>query len=205
MEEPSVNIQCWHGSQRWSGQPSVQPVSKGRYESGPGLYLTTRRQTAAKYARGAGSLVVVEIDPNVCFLEDAFLTRAQMQEALDLLPRLRRRSKIEEDLNDSARRHPDGQLPAIYLVNLCVNHEALTGDNGPRLARWLSEQGIDASLDAKSGKEDWMVIFNPDIIVGSRKLTAAQADTQFPWEFPQIKAQLAALQPAPSPRARGPK
>ena len=192
MTQPT--IKCWHGSQRWTGFPEVQPVSKGRYESGPGIYLTTRRQRASEYARGAGSLVMIEIDPNVRLLENAWFTREQMQDALDSLPRLRRRKEIEKDLDRSLDRHPDGVMPAIYLVNLCVNHEALTGDNGPALARWLVQNGVDASLDHKGLGEDWMVVFNPKVIVKSRKLTAAQAD-EYEWEMPLILDQIAAINP----------
>lgn len=186
----SSTIKCWHGSQRWSGAPEVQPVSKGRYESGPGLYLTTRRTTAAKYARGAGSLVMVEIDPSVRLLEDARFTREQMQDALDGLYRLRNRKKIEEDLDANVARHPDGKLLAIYLVNLCVNYEALTGANGPALASWLARNGVDASLDQRGSGEDWLVVFNPKVIVASTKLTAAQAD-QYDWDLPLIRDQVA--------------
>lgn len=186
----SPTIKCWHGSQRWPGSPEIQPVSKGRYESGPGLYLTTRRSTAAKYARGAGSLVMVEIDPSVRLLEDTRFTRAQMQDALDGLHRLRNRKKIEQDLDDNIARHPDGKLLAIYLVNLCVNYEALTGANGPALARWLADNGVDASLDQRGSGEDWLVVFNPKIIVDSTKLTAAQAD-HYDWDLPLVRDQIA--------------
>lgn len=196
MTSPSTqSVKFWHGSQKWSGSPVVQPSRKGCYECGPGLYLTTHRTTAAKYSRGAGSLVMVEIDPGVRLLQDATFTRAQMQEALDSLPRLRNRKKIEADLDECLTRHPDGQLMAIYLVNLCVNHEALSGENGPALARWLTQNGVDASLEGKSGKEDWLIVFNPKVIIGSSKLTAAQAD-KIEWEFPPLADQIGALRPA---------
>ena len=196
----STPIKCWHGSQRWSGSPQVQPARKGCYECGPGLYLTTRRTTAAKYAKGAGSLVMIDLDPGLRLLEDTTFTRAQMQEALDSLPRLRRRKQIEEDLDRAVERHPNGQLMACYLVNLCVNHEALAGDNGPALARWLTDNGVDASLESKSGTEEWLIVFNPKIILKSRKLTAAEAD-KLDWELDkvsdQVKAHRASLNTAP--------
>ena len=172
----------WHGSQRWADSPNIQPSRKGCYECGPGIYLTNKRSTALKYSKGAGSLVHVEVSPDITLLQDVTFTRAQMQEALDQLPRLRNRRAIEADLDRLAHRHPDGNLWAIYLVNLCVNHEALSGPAGPVLAKWLSDHGVDASLESKSGHEDWLVVFNPRAIVASHKLTAKEAN-RLPYDF----------------------
>lgn len=134
---------------------------------------------------------MVELDPGLKLLDDVSFTRAQMQEALDSLPRLRRRKQIEEDLDRATERHPNGQLMACYLVNLCVNHEALAGDNGPALARWLTDNGVDASLESKSGAEEWLVVFNPRVILKSRKLTAAEAD-KLEWELDKVSDQIKA-------------
>ena len=199
MNSPTLpHTSWWHGSQKWDGHPEIKPSRKGCYECGPGLYLTNRRQTALKYSKGAGSLVHVGLDPNITLLQDVCFTRAQMQDALDSIPRLRRRAAIEADLDRSARRHPDDQLPAIYLVNLCVNHEALSGDAGPALARWLTAHGVDASLEGKSGKEEWLIVFNPKALVYSQKLTAKEADA-LPYDFDTFDEQRARLQPAANP------
>lgn len=212
MSEPSDStpvLKFWHGSQRWDGHPQVGPSKKGRYEAGPGIYLTTHRNRAAGYAKGAGSLVYVEASIELRLLEDARLTRQQMAEALAALPRLRNRKKIEADLDECAERHPDGRLFASYLVNLIVNHEALTGGAGPALARWLTEHGIDASRQSQSGNEDWLVVFNPDVLKTFKKLTAAQADAMGldAWDWGSMEEQRAALAPSPavaspSPRSR---
>ena len=191
----------WHGSQKWAGHPEIKPSRKGCYECGPGLYLTNRRQTALKYSKGAGSLVHVGLAPNITLLQDVRFTRAQMQDALDSIPRLRQRALIEDDLDRSARRHPDDQLPAIYLVNLCVNHEALSGAAGPVLAQWLSDHGVDASLESKSGQEEWLIVFNPKVLVYAQKLTAKQAD-ELPYDFDTLADQRARLQPTSPLRLR---
>lgn len=193
-------IYCWHGSQRWTGRPDVQPSAKGRYECGPGIYLTTHRGRASQYAKGAGSLVVVELDPNTRFLESARLTRAQMEDALESMPHMRNRKKVKADLDASAAHHPDGLLPACYLVNFCIDHNALGGEAGPELARWLSSNGIDASLHSPTSGEEWVVVFNPAVIKSSLKVSSKQADDH-PWEFDSVKGRFAS---APKARPRGP-
>lgn len=187
----TTTLQFWHGSQRWEGRPRHNPSRPGCYECGPGLYLTTRVETARKYSRGAGKTVRVELDPDIHLLEDATLTLEQMVEAVGLLPRVRNRAALIADLKDSASRHPNNQVPAIYLVNLCVNHEALLGKSGPVLSKWLAEQGIDASIGKQTTQDQWIVVFNLEKIRRARPVTASEAWDQ--GDFLPIAEQRAAL------------
>ena len=117
------------------------------------------------------------------------------------MPRVRGRKDIEQRLRENAQRHPDGQLPAIYLLNLCVNNDALGGDTGPALARWFTSKGIDASLNSKSN-EDWLVVFNPAKI---QKASVLKGEA--PWDIgdlPLFKEQVASA-PSSSPAPRKPR
>lgn len=203
---PDLTALCfWHGSQRWSGTPQLQPARPKCYEHGPGLYLTTALPTARKYARGAGKAVLVEVDPNLTFLEDAKLTLAQQLEGLAQLPRVRHRKAVEAGLCESAARHPVGNpIPAIYLLNYLVNYDALGGEAGPALARWFVAQGIDASRAKEGREESWVVLFNLDKIRRAQPLPAAQADaidSFSPLELQRLQLQGQAA-PAPSVRLR---
>jgi hypothetical protein len=51
--EPNNLINLWHGGRRWQGNPEVRESVKGRYEAGPGLYMTTSLMTASRYARAS--------------------------------------------------------------------------------------------------------------------------------------------------------
>ena len=197
MDNTPDTLRFWHGGQRWTGSPELRPSRSKSYECGPGIYLTTRLATARKYAKGAGQTVLMELSPDVTLLEDTTLTLDELLEGLAQLPRVRGRKDIEARLRENAARHPDGQLPAIYLLNLCVNNEALGGDTGPALARWMTGKGIDASLNSKSN-EDWLVVFNPAKI---QKATVLKGDA--PWDIgdlPLFKEQVASLGESPKPR-----
>ena len=201
MDNTPTPLRFWHGGQRWTGTPELRPSRAKSYECGPGIYLTTRLATARKYAKGAGQTVLMELSPDITLLEDTSLSLDELLEGLAQLPRVRGRKDIEQRLRENAQRHPDGQLPAIYLLNLCVNNDALGGDTGPALARWFTSKGIDASLNSKSN-EDWLVVFNPAKI---QKASVLKGEA--PWDIgdlPLFKEQVASA-PSTSPAPRKPR
>lgn len=184
--------QLWHGAQGWDGAIEIRPCRKKSYEHGPGLYLTTSLKTAKHYGKGAGCLVEFELAPTTRWLEDA---RIDVQAAIDFLNSrsgLRRRAAIIQDLKDNLARQqerdPDTtQVWAPVLVNLCVNYEALTADHGPALARFLVEQGIDASHANAKYAESWVVLFNPEVV--TRKVRHRVATVDVDADFPTIPEQ----------------
>lgn len=175
MDQDTTTLKFWHGAQRWTGFPELRPSRPNCYECGPGIYLSNRNATARKYAKGGGQVVLIELDPSVVLLEESYLTLDEMLEGLASLPRVRGRKEIQAGLRKSAQRHPDGRMPADYLMNYCVNYESLGGASGPALARWYASKGIDASVYSRPGGEDWVVVFSPEKIVSSRILSANDA------------------------------
>jgi hypothetical protein len=157
-------IVLFHGGHRWQGPPDLRPARKGTHEHGPGIYLTTSAATARKYAKGGGSVMRMELDADLGWLEESKLTAQSMIWFLESRPRLRARDAVVADVEACVRRMGTDDLPAAVLVNLMVNHGAITGDHGPALARFLAERGIDASR-VRQGDEDWVVVFNPDKIL----------------------------------------
>lgn len=174
-ENTPSSIRLWHGSQRWEGKPHIRPSRPGCYECGPGLYLTTSLNTAGKYSKGAGKAVLMELDPDLRLLEDAFLTEDEMLGAIRSLPRVRNRAAVLADIRWASERMDGKPLPASTLVNVCVNNNALPGESGPALAAWLTEKGIDASLGKDSANEQWIVLFNPAKIRNAAPMKAADA------------------------------
>lgn len=171
-------IVLWHGSKRWDGPPRIVESRKGRVEYGPGIYLTTSIDTARKYSKGGGSVMRFEVARDLRWLEDSKIDYHHMLEFLRSRPRLRNRDKIIDDIGRYLSRRRDGgfrgdDIPAAVLVNLMVNHQAVTGEHGPALAEFYVANGIDAGVDHK-GSEDWVVLFNPKKIVSHRKVPASE-------------------------------
>lgn len=167
-------ITLWHGGRRWDGAPQIRPSSPGRYECGPGIYLTTEYATARKYALGGGYAMKAELHSGIRWLQGARLPLATLIDFVTEAPRLRARSRVLRDLRDAAASHRADAVPAEYLVNCCVNNDALAGDAGPTLAAWLVEHGIDASMHSPRPGEDWVVVFNPAVIGSMRPVSASQ-------------------------------
>lgn len=207
MPEPTspTGYRFWHGAQKWALPLEIRASRKGSHEYGPGLYLTTSLDTAKHYAKGPGSLVEIELDLGVRWLEDATLAWGKVQDFLESRSGLRHRAQVLADLQRYMTRrdipdHPDSRLPAPVLVNLCVNHEVLTANHGPALAAFLVSQGIDASRAYDKVNESWVVVFNPAIIRQQIPRRVADVDpfASFP-TLPEQQAQLQAEARSPEP------
>jgi hypothetical protein len=174
-ESPSIIL--WHGAHRWSGPPEIREARLGHVEHGPGIYLTTGVETARHYARGGGSLVRFELDPNIRWLDGVRVSTASMKAFVKSLPRLRSREKILSDIDRVAARETreSGTIRLNVLVNLLVNYTALSGKIVPLTARWLVENGADADLVRGSRGDDWVVLFNPALVRSTRRIPASEA------------------------------
>lgn len=166
----------WHGGRRWEGGPDVQPPSGGRYECGPGIYLTNRYLRAQKYAKGGGVTTRVTLADDIRWLEQATMPAEMLLEYLNTAPRLRRRSELLERMRQTIQAQAKDRIPVSYLVNLLVNHDALAGQQGVALAQWLVEQGIDASLHTVNAEEQWVIVFNPKVIIRYATVPANRVD-----------------------------
>ena len=179
----------YHGTTRWSGAPEIRPQRGADVEHGPGLYLTTSYQTARRYGR---SLVLVALRPDLHWLEEATLPLEVALKAATELFGSRIGRKIGVDLTAYAKRVTfrlgGAKVDAAVLVNLAVNEGAASGARGVALARFLAAHDIDASLARQSSHEDWVIVFNPKVIitvspVGDRELRTLGFD------LPQVAAQ----------------
>lgn len=164
------------GTQVWVGRPEIRPSRKGRHDHGPGIYFTTRLQTARKYAKGRGTVLRVEIEPSFTWLEDAIVPLAVLTEWVEREPRLRRREEILQDLYERAGRGlAPGEARASALVNLLVHYDAMIGSHGPSLAAHLAQMGIGAS-HVRQSNEDWIVLFDPTKVLSWRRIEPGDAE-----------------------------
>ena len=163
----------WHGSQSssWSPREDIRPAKKGRTEAGPGIYLTTSYERARSYAKGGGTVFLVEVDPRIRWIDSV---RLDLSEASRLVESLKitkaEKSRVIARLEAlSERMKTPNEVPASSLVNLLVNGDSLVGANGPTVARFLSSHGVDASADTSPSRSDehWIVIHNPKMILSA--------------------------------------
>jgi len=169
-------IVVYTGASVWEGRPYIKASRKGRSEHGPGLYFTTRLQTARKYAKGRGAVLRVEIDPSFTWLEDATAPIEDLVEWVSGRRAMRKKIEIIDDILTRANRGlPPGRGRVATLVNLMVNYNAITGEHGPALAEFLASLGIGASHVKQSG-EDWVVLFDPSKVLSWRRVGPNDAE-----------------------------
>ena len=77
-------------------------------------------------------------------------------------------------------------IHADVLNNLIVNYESGSGNAGIQIPQYFVSIGIDASLQNKSGDEQWLVIFNPKIIKKFIIVNPKQVDSNFQFMLPRI-------------------
>ena len=163
IEEVNKNgrILAWHGAQKWDGLPEIKAHKKGTYEYGPGIYFTNHCSTAQKYAKGPGSIMLMEIEcPRLLTIKD----KVPLEDAIKFYESCFRLKNKKSVLNDLQRNVRDGLISVDTLINCGVNNEALAGSHGPALAEWLTERGFDASIGrSQANNEEWMIVFNPKI------------------------------------------
>jgi hypothetical protein len=178
-----VTISVYTGSQVWEGRPRIG-AKRGRVAEGPGLYFTTSREVARTYAKGRRTLLRVELDPSLVWLEDALVPTDVVVRWVEQQRGMRAKKQIIADILRNADRlrekHP-GMVRANVLLNLMVNYEVASGDRGIALAEFFTSLGISASHVSKFD-EDWIVLFDPSKVVSWRLAT-----TDDPWDMPRLK------------------
>lgn len=187
-------IQLWHGGNRWEGRPEIRPSKQGRYECGPGIYLTTHYDTARKYAKGGKVVTRVTLADDIRWIHRQKAPVQSLRDYVRSTSRFPRRADILADIDRAVeRRSVNGAVTEFAvetLLNLAINRECLDGQQGVLFAHWLVEQGVDAMLHRAYGQEQWVVVFNPDIIRRFEVVPASAVNGD--WDFPEIKLQDAA-------------
>ena len=176
----------WHGG-RITGPIDIQAPTKGRYEAGPGLYLTTSYQRACKYAKGGGSTFLVTVKDNLNFADDVLIPLAEgIQFAMK---RLGGKGKdIAADLRANCTRMNKDMFTASTLINLVVNYEAGAGAKGKALLQFLQDHNVDAASESPSmgfQNEQWVVVFNPKAVLKVEKVPASAVTSEM-YNLPKI-------------------
>ncbi len=162
-EDMSNFIKLYHGGGLWGTEgPTLFPSKKGRYESGNGIYLTTKYETARKYAKGGKVVLAVYIDSNFTKINQVKLPAEDIISFIKSVPQMRKKKEISNDILQYASR-TGGLVPLSVLNNLVVNHEAGSGAVGLFLNKFFVQNGVDLEIQNQSG-EDWVIVFDTSII-----------------------------------------
>ena len=183
--ESSNTFQMYHGGKRWSRIPTEILGSKqGRYEAGVGIYFTNDYNTARKYAKGSRVVHIVDIDKNFKELGDIHLPLNDVVDFVKKCSGMKHKSDIIESLKRNAERMQKDWIYADILNNLIVNYEAGSGNVGIQVANYFVSKGADAHIEPQSGKEFWLVVFNPNILKKLSVVDPRMVNSDFAYMLP---------------------
>lgn len=186
--ENTDTLTLYHGGRglEYGGYREVVPNAKGRWEHGPGLYLTTSYQRAQSYAKGGRKVYKVTISKG----NDIRRALLPLQAVKDFVNQHVVKSKRQSFMDDIERiinqRKLVDQFPATSFVTLLINDDAMNSSKTPILNNFLVDNGIDYSIVNNYGGsgETVVALFNRSLIknavaVGKEKITDYEVD--FPW------------------------
>lgn len=178
----SNTFQMYHGGKKWYTIPTdLISGKKGKTWYGVGIYTTNFYETARKYGKGSRVVHILDIDKNYKDLDNVNIV---LDEAISFIKNLRG-LRFKSEIVDRIKKYDD-KIPLSVLHNNIINSDAAPGELGKEVSDFLSSKGADASYISQSGKEFWLLIFNPRIIKSFNVIDPATIGSKFPFELPRI-------------------
>jgi hypothetical protein len=165
--EPGT-MSFWHGGKL--DFYSEVTYKKGRWEYGPGLYLTTNYSVAKKYSGGGRLLYMITIKKGTD-IADVSISVADLHEFIsDFVIK-----KYQKDCKDRFAELSKNDAVAARLVqNVFVNNEWLKTSNVNELNKFLKNHGVDYSMMSRTfGFDSSMcVLYNTKLIVSTKVISS---------------------------------
>jgi hypothetical protein len=157
----------WHGGNLDDYGDAIAQKN-GRYEYGPGLYITTHYDTARKYAKGSRKLYLVTVE-NGTEISKAYLDEDKVR---DFVSSYVIGSKKKGILTRMERYFVDGKIKANTFNVILLNNKAIKPSNTINLRSFLVDNGIDYEivLNPFGWGETMMVLYNMNKIVNVIKV-----------------------------------
>jgi hypothetical protein len=151
-------LSLWHGGRLDTSYDETISHKKGRWEFGPGLYLTTHYQTAQTYSKGSRRLYLITLTKG----NDAKDTTIPIDKALNWCKEYVIRSKQAEVLGRLNKWVEHGEVKAYIFINIIINNDAIKSTDTGNMRKFLVRQGIDyATTDNAFGWHEKMItLFN---------------------------------------------
>jgi hypothetical protein len=166
VEIPEVpgTMNFWHGG-NLDNYDDIIAQRNGRYEYGPGLYLTSSYEVVTKYAKGSRKLYLVTVEKGVD-INDSFLS---VESIMDFMSKYVIGSKRKEILDRLNRYIEDGKVPADIFNNIVLNSKGIKSSNTRYLREFYVSNGIDYEMvfNPFGWGEDMMVLYDMKKIVNT--------------------------------------
>lgn len=179
-QQLASTMKFWHGGNLDPRNLDSDFAQKGgRYEYGPGLYLTSHYDTAAKYAKGSRKLYIVEVNPGT-ELGDVSIPLEDALEAVKRFASAKTRRDISERVE--SRSGGSGMVKASTVLNLLLNTEgAIRSTKTGEIRQWLIDIGADyAIVNSPFGwGETMLVLYNVKKIKNVRQATKEDGHDDF--------------------------
>jgi hypothetical protein len=165
-------LTLWHGGNLESNEEMIAHKS-GRWEYGPGLYLTTHYDTARKYSKGSRKLykIVVRKGTNI---RDVMLPMNHSKGSTAIYNNVYSfihafvPKKKQQEIIDRIKPHIKNEtISADTFLNIMVNEKAIKNTDTDSLREFLVQHGVDYSIvsNAFGWHETMIVLFNMKLIV----------------------------------------
>jgi hypothetical protein len=162
------NMQFWHGGDL-DNYDDIIAQKNGRYEYGPGLYLTTHYDTAKKYAKGRRKFYLISVEKG----NDINKSLLDIDSVKQFILKYVIKSKQKEILQRVEKYNKENTIKGYIFNNILLNEKALSPRNTSNLRHFLIDNGIDYEIvDNPFGwGEKMMVLYNMKKIKDVRKIT----------------------------------
>jgi len=167
----------WHGGNLDEYNDMIAQKN-GRYEYGPGLYATTRYETARNYSKGSRKLYLLTIEKGVD-ITDAFL---EIEKVKEFINNYVIGSKRKEVWNFYQRHIQDNKIPADIFNNIILNNKAIQSTKTIYLRQFLIQNGIDYEIVNNPfgfGNENMIVLYNMKKLVNVIQIMPGDKIEQF--------------------------
>ncbi len=150
-------MQFWHGG-NLDDYKDFPTQSKGRYEYGPGLYLTTHYDTAKKYSKGSRKLYLIDVEVGI----DATKSFIDNNSAFEFINTWCIKSKIKEIGYSLNKYIKSNKIPANIFINVILNTNAIPSKYTNKLREFLVNNNIDYEVvkNAFGWNETMLVLYN---------------------------------------------
>lgn len=152
-------MQFWHGGNL---DLPIQTRS-GKWEYGPGLYLTTHHGTAKKYSKGGRKLYRITVEQGNDS-NNSFIDLAAIRNFVNRYCIVKKRKEILDNLEKIQQ---DGKISADRMITIIINYDALKNTNVVNLREFLVQNGVDYTMISSpfGWGEKMMVLYNMNKII----------------------------------------